>query len=208
MMVANMPTTSLSSTATVPDAAEQDTRGRILMAAQRLFRKRGYHATGLSDILQLANAPKGSMYHHFPGGKEAIGVSVIQDITASLLAMLNNSRARSTDALVAQVGEQLTVVMEKTHYEICALFSAFAIEHKTSPALGQAVGTAYSQLAAVVQQRLQADGLGVRPAKDLAWIVTALLEGGSLLSQAQQNSSAFRLSVKQAAALCKAARTD
>ena len=188
------------------DAAEQDTRGRILTAAQRLFRKRGYHATGLSDILQLANAPKGSMYHHFPGGKESIGVSVIQDITASLLAMLNNSRARSTDALVTQVGEQLTVVMEKTHYEICALFSAFAIEHKTTPALGQAVGTAYNQLAAVVQQRLQADGLSVRAAKDLALIVTALLEGGSLLSQAQQNSSAFRLSVKQAAALCKSAR--
>jgi TetR/AcrR family transcriptional regulator, lmrAB and yxaGH operons repressor len=201
-----MPTIAPSLPHTTSDAAEQDTRGRILMAAQRLFRKRGYHATGLNDILQLANAPKGSMYHHFPGGKEAIGVSVIQDITASLLAMLNNSRARSTDALVTQAGEQLTVVMEKTNYEICALFSAFAIEHKTSPALGQAVGTAYNQLSAVVQQRLQADGLSARAAKDLALIVTALLEGGSLLSQAQQNSSAFRLSVKQAAALCKAAR--
>jgi hypothetical protein len=70
------------------------------------------------------------------------------------------------------------------------------------------VGTAYNQLSAVVQQRLQADGLTVRAAKDLALIVTALLEGGSLLSQAQQNSSAFRLSVKQASALCKTARAD
>ncbi len=189
----------------VPHATEQDTRSRILAAAQRLFRKRGYHATGLNDILLLADAPKGSMYHHFPGGKEAIGVCVIEDITRSLVALLAGSRARSTQALVTQVGGQLTVVMEKTHYEICALFSAFAIEHKTSPALGQAVGRAYAQLAALVQQRLQADGLGVRAAKDLALTVTALLEGGSLLSQAQQNSSAFRLCVKQASALCKAA---
>ncbi len=186
-------------------ATEQDTRSRILTAAQRLFRKRGYHATGLNDILTLADAPKGSMYHHFPGGKEAIGVCVIEDITQGLVALLANSRARSTEALVTQVGDQLTVVMEKTHYEICALFSAFAIEHKTSPSLGQAVGRAYTQLAELVQQRLQADGLGTRAAKDLALIVTALLEGGSLLSQAQQNSSAFRLSVRQASALCKAA---
>ena len=189
----------------VPHATEQDTRSRILAAAQRLFRKRGYHATGLNDILLLADAPKGSMYHHFPGGKEAIGVCVIEDITRSLVALLAGSRARSTQALVTQVGVQLTVVMEKTHYEICALFSAFAIEHKTSPALGQAGGRAYAQLAALVQQRLQADGLGVRAAKDLALTVTALLEGGSLLSQAQQNSSAFRLCVKQASGLCKAA---
>ncbi len=101
--------------------------------AQRLFRKRGYHATGLNDILELARAPKGSMYHHFPGGKEAIGVCVIQEITRGLLGLLEQSRARSTEALLLQVGEKLATTMEKTDYEICALFSAFAAERKSSP---------------------------------------------------------------------------
>jgi TetR/AcrR family transcriptional regulator, lmrAB and yxaGH operons repressor len=169
---------------------EPDTRSRILTAAQRLFRKRGYHATGLNDILELARAPKGSMYHHFPGGKEAIGVCVIEDITRGLLGLLAQSRARSTEALVLQVGEKLATTMEKTDYEICALFSAFAAERKSSPQLGTAVATAY-------------EGLVPRAAQDKALMVTALLEGGSLLSQAQQNSAAFRLSYKQAAVLCK-----
>ena len=183
--------------------SEPDTRSRILTAAQRLFRKRGYHATGLNDILELAHAPKGSMYHHFPGGKEAIGVCVIKEIAQGLLGLLAQSRARSTEALVLQVGEKLSVTMEKTDYEICALFSAFAAERKSSPLLGIAVATAYEGLVAAIAARLQQDGLAPRAAQDKALMVTALLEGGSLLSQAQQNSAAFRLSYKQAAALCK-----
>jgi TetR/AcrR family transcriptional regulator, lmrAB and yxaGH operons repressor len=182
---------------------EQDTRSRILTAAQRLFRKRGYHATGLNEVLELARAPKGSMYHHFPGGKEAIGVCVIQDITSSLLAMLAQSRARTTEALILQVGVQLSHVMEKTDYEFCALFTAFAAERKTSPLLGDAVVQAYAQLIQALQSRLLADGFSTRAAKEIALTVTALLEGGSLLSQAHQDSAVFKLSCKQAAALCK-----
>jgi TetR/AcrR family transcriptional regulator, lmrAB and yxaGH operons repressor len=186
---------------------DTDTRSRILQAAQRVFRKRGYHATGLSDILELAQAPKGSMYHHFPGGKEAIGVCVIEDIASALLGILQQSRARSTEALITQAGEQLCAVMLKTHYEICALFSAFAAERTASPLLGQAVARAYEAMVDALQLRLQADGFSPRQSKDTALMVVALLEGGSMLSQAQQNISAFRLSVKHAAALCTANTT-
>ena len=184
-------------------ASETDTRSRILQAAQRVFRKRGYHATGLSDILELAKAPKGSMYHHFPGGKEAIGVCVIQDIANALVGMLAQSRARTSEALVLQVGEQLAGVMLKTNYEICALFSAFAAERTSSPLLGQAVSQAYESMIGALQMRLQADGFSPRAAQDTALMVLAMLEGGSLVAQAQQSMNAFRLSVKHAALLCK-----
>jgi TetR/AcrR family transcriptional regulator, lmrAB and yxaGH operons repressor len=180
-----------------------DTRTRISQSAQRLFRKNGYHATGLSDILELAQAPKGSLYHHFPGGKEAIGVSVIADMANGLLALLAGSRARSTEAMLLQVGAQMTAVMEKTDYEICTLFAAFTAERKTSPELGDAVAQAYAAFAAAIETRLQADGFTSRAAKDTALVVTALLEGGSLLSQVQQDSAPFRLSVKRAAAWCQ-----
>ncbi len=184
-------------------AAEADTRSRILAAAQRLFRKRGYHATGLNDVLDLAQAPKGSLYHHFPGGKEAIGVCVVQDITQGLLGLLAQSRARSTATLLAQVGEQLATTMQRTDFEICTLFAAFAAERKTSPQLGLALAEAYKALACAIQGHLQHDGMAVRTAQDTAWAITALLEGGSLLSQAQQNADVFRLTVKHAVRLCK-----
>ncbi|MGE2836193.1 TetR/AcrR family transcriptional regulator [Mycobacterium sp. SMC-4] len=54
------------------------TRDRILDATAELYRRQGMPATGLKQISQAAQAPFGSIYHHFPGGKEAITVEVIR----------------------------------------------------------------------------------------------------------------------------------
>jgi TetR/AcrR family transcriptional repressor of lmrAB and yxaGH operons len=58
--------------------AEATTRSRILDATAELYRRQGMPATGLKQISAAAQAPFGSIYHHFPGGKEAISVEVIR----------------------------------------------------------------------------------------------------------------------------------
>ena len=51
------------------------TRQTLIETAATLFLRQGFHATGLSDILQAAGVPKGSLYHHFPGGKADLGIA-------------------------------------------------------------------------------------------------------------------------------------
>jgi TetR/AcrR family transcriptional regulator, lmrAB and yxaGH operons repressor len=179
-----------------------DTRSRILQAAYRTLRKRGYHASGLADILALAQAPKGSMYHHFPGGKEEMGVAVIEIIANDILAIFSGPPELSTAALLQVAGQELLAVTQRTQFEICAMFSSFVAESHSSPQLAQAVAQAYGRMLEALQQRLMADGLARAAAADLAKIVIALLEGGSMLSQAQRDVSALRLSIAQAARLC------
>ncbi len=181
----------------------EDTRSRILRAAQRRFRKQGYHRTGLAEILLDAGAPKGSLYHHFPGGKEAIGVAVIESITAGLLQLLGGSRARSTEGAITAAGAQMALAIARTRHELCTLFAAFASERATAPQLALAVDTAYQALIAAIAERLRADGWSKGAAKDKATVVLALLEGGALLSQAQQSLRPFELAVRQAAFLCR-----
>src|SRR6476646_11582803 len=53
------------------------TRERILDASGELFSRQGYAGTGLKSILAASDAPYGSLYHFFPGGKEELGVAVI-----------------------------------------------------------------------------------------------------------------------------------
>jgi len=60
------------------DMADAGTRDRILEATAELYRRQGMAATGLKQISSTAKAPFGSIYHHFPGGKEAITEEVIR----------------------------------------------------------------------------------------------------------------------------------
>lgn len=57
---------------------KNQSRENILKAATRLFHLKGYHATGLNQILQESGSPKGSLYYHFPNGKEQLAAEAIQ----------------------------------------------------------------------------------------------------------------------------------
>src|SRR3954462_12739303 len=48
---------------------ESDARRRMIESAAVLFRERGVQGTSFSDVLAHSGAPRGSIYHHFQGGK-------------------------------------------------------------------------------------------------------------------------------------------
>ena len=54
-------------------------REPITDAAVRLFRRKGYAATGLNEIVEVSGAPKGSLYHYFPEGKASIAVAAVEE---------------------------------------------------------------------------------------------------------------------------------
>ena len=56
----------------------ESTKDRILETTAELFRRYGYTGTGLKQIVAQANAPFGSLYHFFPGGKAHLGEEVIR----------------------------------------------------------------------------------------------------------------------------------
>src|SRR3954471_24396169 len=58
--------------------AQTATKDRIVGASAKLFRRQGYSGTGVKQILAEASAPFGSLYHHFPGGKEQLGAESIR----------------------------------------------------------------------------------------------------------------------------------
>src|SRR3954452_10730815 len=58
--------------------AQTATKDRIVEASAGLFRRQGYSGTGVKQILAEASAPFGSLYHHFPGGKEQLGAATIR----------------------------------------------------------------------------------------------------------------------------------
>ena len=74
-----------------------DPRARLVEAAGRLFQRRGYHGSGLTEILAVANAPKGSFYHYFPGGKAQLAGEAVRAAGAEIATMIEAAFADAAD---------------------------------------------------------------------------------------------------------------
>ena len=49
-----------------------NTRKKMIETTARLVQAKGYHGTSLNEILKKSDAPRGSLYFHFPGGKKTL----------------------------------------------------------------------------------------------------------------------------------------
>jgi len=70
---------------------EPSTRDRLIQAATRLFRQRGYDGAGLSEILTEAGVPKGSLYHHFPEGKADLACAAADWTASEIIRVIDDS---------------------------------------------------------------------------------------------------------------------
>ena len=77
-------------------------REQILQTTCDLMEKQGYHGTGLNEIVKESGAPKGSLYHYFPEGKEQItSEAVLQSGKATAERIQNGLSCNSNPAKAA-----------------------------------------------------------------------------------------------------------
>jgi TetR/AcrR family transcriptional repressor of lmrAB and yxaGH operons len=76
---------------------EPSTRDRLVQAATRLFRQRGYDGTGLTEILTEAGVPKGSLYHHFPDGKADLACAAADWTASEIIRVIDDSFRTAPD---------------------------------------------------------------------------------------------------------------
>ena len=76
---------------------ETPTRDRLIQAATRLFRQRGYDGTGLTEILTEAGVPKGSLYHHFPDGKADLACAAADWTASEIIRVIDDSFRAAPD---------------------------------------------------------------------------------------------------------------
>jgi TetR/AcrR family transcriptional regulator, lmrAB and yxaGH operons repressor len=112
----------------LPDKS-RPTRDRILSAAKKLFQQRGYYAVGTAEILKAAHAPKGSMYHHFPDGKEQIAIEAVKKIRADVLAMMRRleTEQRPAAEIVRHLAKGMAQWLKQSRWREGTLLASIAV---------------------------------------------------------------------------------
>jgi TetR/AcrR family transcriptional repressor of lmrAB and yxaGH operons len=187
-------------TAHTEAAARETTRDRILRAAIRLFQERSYHGVGLSEILADAQAPKGSMYHHFPRGKAQLAVTAVESIAADYEAAFLRWREEGKTAadIVRKLARVQSRWLAQTGWRQSGLFSVLAQGFiPEAPELQKTLAKLHARRHELLERALREDGAD--DTRGLAALALAALDGGMIQAAAARDGAFLRLAAERAA---------
>jgi TetR/AcrR family transcriptional regulator, lmrAB and yxaGH operons repressor len=160
--------------------SNKGSREKILEAATRLFNLQGYHATGLNQILKESGAPKGSLYYHFPNGKEQLAIEAVTALSNRMQTYTKKQLAHFSDPveafqhLIKDIVRHLDSIEELQGVPIGLLPAETSL--KSEP-LRKACQAAFEELEAIYAEKLIENGFNEEQANKLSIVINAVIEG-------------------------------
>jgi AcrR family transcriptional regulator len=168
-------------------------RAALIDTAAQLFRRQGYAATGVNQILETADVKAGSLYHHFPDGKQALAAAVVDSAGGEIERLLR--RFLGSDASVADIVDGwidlLIVQLASDQRDGCPIEPIATESVNASHQVREASARVFAGWAAAVAERLRADGWPEGDADQMALAVIALIEGALILSRIAGDGAAL-----------------
>lgn len=158
-------------------------RDSIVQTAARLFRQQGFAATGLNQIVEESAAPKGSLYHYFPEGKEAIGAAAVAWAGGRVVRTLGDLANDSSEPgeLVRRYAALLGGWMADSGFrDGCPIATTLLETAPRSASIRDAGAQALADWARVFSEALQVRGVNPLRADRLAALAVASIEGALL----------------------------
>ena len=187
------------------------TRERIVDASAELMSRQGYAATGVKQIVTQAQAPFGSLYHHFPGGKEELGTEAIR-VSGALYELLIPAIFDPAPDLVSAVRAFFAGAAEhlrQTGYEDACPIATVALEvSSSSEAMRIACAEVFESWIAAGLPRFTAAGLSAPRARELVVAMISALEGAFMLARASRSTEALAVAGELMAAAVQRALLD
>jgi TetR/AcrR family transcriptional repressor of lmrAB and yxaGH operons len=169
-------------------------RAALIDTAALLFRRQGYAATGVNQILETADVKAGSLYHHFPNGKQELAAAVVDSAGSDIERLLR--RFLDSGSSVADIVDGwidlLAAQLASDRRDGCPIEPIATESVNASPQVREASARAFAGWSAAVAERLRADGWGERDAGQTALAVIALSEGALMLSRIAGDDAALR----------------
>ncbi|MGX7872307.1 TetR/AcrR family transcriptional regulator [Mesorhizobium sp. ORM6] len=185
-----------------------DTRSRMIEATALLLRRRGYHGTSLNDILSASVAPRGSLYFHFPGGKDQLVVEVTRASVAEVTERLGAELAAENDPAVAvhHIYQSVARMLEENEFSLgCPIAPVVLDAPSDVPDLAEICRSAFEQWIGLLREAFMRAGVPERRSQALALLVESSLEGLMVIARATRDRSALTVVADEVAALVEQA---
>jgi AcrR family transcriptional regulator len=163
-------------------------REKMVLSAALLMRQQGVEATSFSQVIDSSGAPRGSIYHHFPGGKTQLMKEATrfggEFIASALRAALEDEDPYAALELSEQFWRS---VLEESDFRDGCPVAAATVDGERTPEVREAAGQVFAGWARLVGEGLERHGVDPERARSLGSFIFAAVEGAVILSRAQRS---------------------
>jgi len=171
-------------------------RDQMVDSAVILLAKNGLDGTSFTEVLTASGAPRGSIYHHFPGGKDELIAAAVEVAGARAMALLSSFSGRGPVEIVDGFFAMWRAVLDRSQFSAgCSVLAVtVAGSHGSSAdsdALLRAAGRVFRGWQATLAAVLADGGVPAASAGSFAMLLIAASEGAVALSRAEQSYAPF-----------------
>ncbi len=170
----------------------QDTRTRMLEKTATLLQHRGYYGTSLSDILSASAAPRGSLYFHFPGGKDQLVIEATRaaaELATGELRHLLDTMERPA-AAVRAYAEGAAHLMRETDFTFgCPVAPVILDAAGNVPELAELCRATIEGWQELMRDAFARAGLAPHRTAPLALLAVAAIEGALIIARANRDAT-------------------
>jgi AcrR family transcriptional regulator len=162
----------------------------MVRGAAQLLRERGYTGTGFREVIEVTGTPRGSIYHHFPGGKAQLAGEAVDWIAGLARGAIEQSFAEGGPiAGLRAFVEIWRADFERSGYRAGCPIVAVAVEnHDDAPELLDVAARAFDAWRTAFGASLRDAGVPEARADRLAALVVSAVEGAIVLSRAERDA--------------------
>ncbi len=170
----------------------KDTRTRMIDATATLIQARGYRGTSLSDVLAASGAPRGSLYFHFPGGKEDLVLEAVRagvEIATEELRVALDTAEHPADGVRAFFRAAAREMVASDFRFGCPVAPVVLDEPELDTELDALCRDAFAEWAEAYRNAMRKRGVDAQRARRTARTVLAALEGALLLARSERDTA-------------------
>lgn len=169
-----------------------------------LLAKKGLQGTSFSEVLEVSGAPRGSLYHHFPGGKDELVLAAVRFAGDQALAALNRASGAPAGGVARTFAALWRAVLSMSGFAAgCAVVAVTVAAD--SPALLDSAAAVFRDWRVRLGALLAQGGIPEDRAPALAAGLISGFEGAVILSRAERSFEPFDLVAAELVAMIDAA---